>query len=297
MDRRPRRRWDSGACRRPVGQLARPPRHLPAGRDDAGAGLTRLHLEAWGPEHAPRVVCLHGVTAAGGHFRRLAEDHLADRFRIIAPDLLGHGSSPYEPPWRIESHLDALLATVDDRPATWLGHSFGARLALELAVRRPELVERLVLLDPAVELPPHVGLFAAESARVERAYASFAEAIDRRYSESQLGNVTREVLERELRDHLVEGADGTWRYRYSQASVVTAFSELTTPAPSFAAARVPTLLVLGSDSYLSYDHLVGAHREALGDLLTIVSVTGGHTVLWDAPDETAAAVHAFLTSS
>ena len=50
----------------------------------------------------------------------------------------------------------------------------------------------------------------------------------------------------------------------------------------------------GEDSYVTYDHLIDAHRAALGDLLQEVTVPGGHTVLWDALDETAAAISAFL---
>jgi hypothetical protein len=52
--------------------------------------------------------------------------------------------------------------------------------------------------------------------------------------------------------------------------------------------------VLGEESYLPYDHLLGAHAAALGDELRVQRVPGGHTVLWDALEETAAAVDAFL---
>src|SRR4029453_18497106 len=134
--------------------------------------------------------------------------------RVLAPHLLGHGSSPHDPPWRIADHVAALDASVDGTPATWIGHSFGARLALERAARRPETVERLVLRDPAVVLAPHVALWAAENARPERRYASFEEAIDRRYEESQLHRAPRALLERELQRHMVED-DGGWRYPYS----------------------------------------------------------------------------------
>ena len=64
--------------------------------------------------------------------------------------------------------------------------------------------------------------------------------------------------------------------------------------PPFEAVRIPTLLVLGEDSYVTYDHLLDAHRAALGDLLEVVTVPGGHTVLWDALEETGAAIAAFL---
>ena len=254
--------------------------------------MTRLNVHAWGDEGDAAVVCLHGVTAWGGHFAPLAS-HLEGTHRVLAPDLLGHGRSTREPPWRLDDHLDAVERSVGDAPV-WLGHSFGARLAFEHAARRSGSVERVVLLDPAILLPPHVALWAAENARAERSYASFEDAVDRRYEESQLHAAPRELVENELREHLVE-ENGAWRYRYTQACVVTAYSELATAPPAFGAVRVPTLLVLGADSYLPYDHLLEDHRAALGDLLEVVIVPGGHTVLWDALEETADAVTRFLT--
>jgi pimeloyl-ACP methyl ester carboxylesterase len=72
---------------------------------------------------------------------------------------------------------------------------------------------------------------------------------------------------------------------------------MATKPPSFEAVRVPTLLVLGERSYLPYDHLLDAHRGALGELLEVVTVPGGHTVLWDALDETVDAISGFLAQS
>jgi len=252
----------------------------------------RLALHEWGDAGAPRVVCLHGVTSHGRHFAKLAEALLD--FHVLAPDLLGHGSSPYEPPWDLAAHLDAIVETVGTERAALVGHSFGGRLAFELAARAPKLVPRLVLLDPAILLTPEVALFAAENARKERAFVSFGEGIERRYEESQLHRAPRELLEEELHGHLVWSEDGLYRYRYCQSTVVAAYGEMASPPPPFERVRVPTLLVLGERSYLPYDHLLDAHRAALGDLLEVVVVPGGHTVLWDALEETAEAVCEFL---
>jgi lipase len=252
-----------------------------------------LTLSEWGDPGAPRVVCLHGITSHGRHFANLAE--ALEGFHVLAPDLRGHGSSTYEPPWDIASHLDAIVETIGSEPAVLVGHSFGARLAFELAARAPALVPRLVLLDPAILVPAHVALLAAENARPERAYASFEEGIDRRYEESQLHHSPRVLLEEELRTHLVASYDGLYRYRYCQAAVVAAYGEMASHPPSFELVRVPTLLVLGESSYLPYDHLIEAHRAALGDLLEVVIVPGGHTVLWDALVETTEAVTSFLS--
>ena len=251
-----------------------------------------LALAEWGDAGAPRVVCLHGVTGHGRHFAKLAD--ALPEFHVLAPDLLGHGASSYEPPWDLETHMAAIVETVGAEPASLVGHSFGGRLALEIAARAPKLVPRLVLLDPAIHVLPHVALYAAENARRERAYVSFDEGIDRRYEESQLERAPRELVAEELRSHLLPGDDGRYRYRYSQAAVVAVYGELASTPPPFELARIPTLLVLGERSYLPYDHLLEAHREALGDLLQVVVVPGGHTVLWDALAETSTAVADFL---
>jgi len=252
-----------------------------------------LAVREWGSTESPRLLCLHGVTGHGRHFTRLGE-RLSSRFRVLAPDLLGHGDSRWEPPWSLDAHVDALLEAVGREPATWLGHSFGARVAVEIATREPGAVERLVLLDPAIALPPQVALFAAENSRADRSYASFAEAVDKRYEESSLRSTERAALEAELETHVARSDDGRWRYRYSQSAVIVAYSDLASDPPPFAALRVPTLLVLGAHSYLSYEHLLDAHRAALGDLLQVVTVDGGHTVLLDAFDQSVTAIESFL---
>ena len=210
----------------------------------------RLHLWELGPPDGEPLVCLHGVTGDGGHFRRLAE-RLPGR-RILAPDLRGHGRSEREPPWRLEQHLEDVLDTVGDEPSRdWCGHSFGGRLCVELANRRPELVRRLVLLDPALRLQPANAYRLAEEERL--------------------------------------GEGGNPR---SRAAVVAMFGELTRPSPAFP--QVPTLLVLGRDESVVGPTRRRLYAEALGTLLETVLVPGGHTVLWDALDETAVAVSAWL---
>ena len=258
----------------------------------------KLELHEWGEPGAPVVVCLHGITSHGRHFAKLAET-LSDRFHVVALDLRGHGDSIYEPPWHLEQHVEDVLDTLQelrlvDQPVRWLGHSFGGRIAFEVAAVAPTAVERLVLLDPALLISTNAALNSAEAARLDRSYASFDEAIDLRFEESRLSRAPRELLVDELRDHLVEHGDGRWRYRYLQSAVVAAYSEMSREPSPFELVRVPTLVVLGEDSYLPYDHLFDAHVAALGEELEVVRVPGGHTVLWDAFDETAEVVERFL---
>jgi hypothetical protein len=83
-------------------------------------------------------------------------------------------------------------------------------------------------------------------------------------------------------------------YRYSRAAAVAAWSEMALEPPPVAS--VPTLLLTGSSSWLPVD--VARYRAALRDeLLAEEVVPGGHSVLWDALDETAAATSAYLRRS
>ena len=252
----------------------------------------KLALDEWGDPSDPRIVCLHGVRNHGEHFALLAE--ALPNYHVLAPDLLGHGFSPWEPPWDIETHCAAIADTVGPEPAALVGHSFGGRLAFELAARAPKLVPKLVLLDPAILLPAHVALLAAENAREPKSYISFEELVERRYDESQLQRAPRDLVEADLASHVLQEDDGRYRYRYCGSAVVAAYGEMASQPPRFEDVRVPTLLVLGERSYLSYDHLLDEHQAALGNLLEVVVVPGGHSVLWDAFEETAAAIAEFL---
>lgn len=254
-----------------------------------------LQLHEWGDPGAPPVVCVHGVNAHGRRFRKLAEERLAQRFHVLAPDLRGHGSSDWEPPWTIATHVHDLLETLDDagvRSADWIGHSFGGRLVLELAAFVPERIERVVLLDPAIQLLPHVGFDFAEKERADRCYDSAEDAVRERLD---FGVPTpREYLEEENREHLVRHGDGKFRFRYCQAAVVSMYGELCTPAPAPETLRVPTLLVHAGQFGLVRADQLEEYERVLSHLVRIVEVPGGHIVYWDAFEETANAIDAFL---
>jgi lipase len=253
----------------------------------------KLHVNEWGEPAAPTVVCLHGVTGHGRRFRRLAEERLARRFHVLAPDLRGHGRSVWDEPWTLEAQLEDLLDTVTE-PAAWVGHSLGGRLTMEVTAARPGLVERAVLLDPAVWVPPEFAEQLAEEERPEKAYATVDEAIAARLVE--LFSTPREILEEEMCDHLVKGDDRRLRFRYSQPAAAQLYLELAKRPPPFERLRVPTLLLVGAESKLVSAAEAERYREALGDLLRVAVTPGGHSPLWDAFEETAACVERFLAA-
>jgi lipase len=256
----------------------------------------RLHVHEWGNRSAAPLLCLHGVTSHGGHFRRLATDYL-DGYRVVAVDLRGHGYSDWDPPWDLEAHVGDLRDTLDAlglARVDVIGHSFGGRLALELAAIHPDRVGRLVLLDPAVWVPPPVALERAESHRIDESFTDLDEAIEARLA---IGTplTQRDFLVEELPEHLEPGPDGRLRYRYSRSAVIAAYGEMA-KSPSLEAVHAPALLLRAADSEVLPDVLFEAVLAALPSADPI-TVRGGHIVFWESFAETGSAVLRFLENS
>lgn len=93
------------------------------------------------------VLLLHAGIADSRMWRPQIEVLGAAGFRVMAPDLRGYGDRPLEPePFSYVRDVEDVL----DGPAAVVGNSLGGRVALELALHRPELVERLVLIAPGL---------------------------------------------------------------------------------------------------------------------------------------------------
>lgn len=117
------------------------------------------------------VVLVHSSACSGGQWRALI-DHLGLGFHCLTPDLHGYGQSgfwPGERPLRLadESEIVERTMALGGGPVHLVGHSYGGAVALMAALRRPELVKSLTLIEPvALHLLRHAG---------ERGASAFAE--------------------------------------------------------------------------------------------------------------------------
>ena len=98
----------------------------------------------------PVIVLVHGITSTSGTWANVLP-YLAERFTVVAPDLLGHGESAkprgdYSLGAYASAIRDLLFALGHER-ATFVGHSLGGGVAMQLAYQFPEHCERLVLVS------------------------------------------------------------------------------------------------------------------------------------------------------
>jgi lipase len=224
------------------------------------------------------VLAVHGLTGHGLRWRPLAVDLLAD-VPILAPDLRGHGRSPWTPPWSLEQHVRDLQATIAGCAKVLLvGHSFGGALSLFLAAAAPQQVVGLILLDPAIALDPDALLEVAEATVAHPDYTDAAEARSDKVH-GAWGDVAAEVLEEELSEHLVALPNGRCGWRISTPAIAAEFGEL---ARDFVLppAHLPTVLVQAMRVQPPYvtPALRSALQAHLGPNLRIIEADCDHMV-------------------
>ncbi len=187
---------------------------------DGGA----LHVGVWEPvsADAASVLLIHGVTASHRAWQWLAP--LMPEARLIAPDLRGRGrSNEILGPAGLAAHARDLVAVLDAlgvQRATVIGHSMGAFVAVVLAERFPERVDRLVLVDGGLPLDVPPGLDAQElatlilgptAARLSMRFPTVAAYLDFWRSHPAFLDAWSAELEEYLAYDLVDDGEGQLR--------------------------------------------------------------------------------------
>jgi len=105
-----------------------------------------LHTTTYG-EQGSRVVFLHGLFGQGRNWTQIAKA-LADGNRVTLVDLPHHGRSPWRDDFDYLSVADDVAALLDEHdPVSLVGHSLGGKVAMLVALRHPEFVARLCVVD------------------------------------------------------------------------------------------------------------------------------------------------------
>ena len=272
---------------------------------DIRANGLQLSSYVYGPQDAPALLWLHGLGATKTSWLPTLLP-FADRFRMIVPDLPGHGESEkprtdYTPRYYGRS-MRKLLDAVGVERAAVIGNSMGGRVALELAVRSPDRVRGLALLAPAVPgLRVRYLLGFMRIAPTEIGAIPFP--VRERLTKFVIGRLfsAPEILSEETR---LAAADEFIRI-YQAPMARMAFLDslrhvLLEPAKPFWArmerVRTPALVVWGEEDHLLPVRLAGKLAGALPTCDLVILPKVGHVPQLEALEETSAALEKFLAT-
>jgi pimeloyl-ACP methyl ester carboxylesterase len=255
-----------------------------------------LHARRYGDARgdAPALVFLHGLLGSGSNWHTQAQ-RLAPGRQVLVPDLRNHGRSPQSPETGYDamvSDLLALLVREDLDRVTLVGHSMGGKLAMLAALRAPQRVERLVVVDIAPVRYPnrYEAIFAALQS------LDLAALTSRREADRQLEDRLPDPgLRQFLLQNLVKANRG-WAWRVNlpvlaeQAERLMGFEPLAGLEPF----EGPVLAIYGGES----DYVSEGHAELFRPWFPAARLEcvegAGHWVHAERPDGFQQALDAFI---
>lgn len=237
------------------------------------AGLHDMAYVEWGAADNPRVlVCVHGLTRCGRDFDFLAQA-MADRYRVVCPDVVGRGRSGWLRDTRHYTipqycaDMVTLLARLDAETVHWVGTSMGGLIGMALAAQENTPISRLVLNDvgPVITSASvaRIGEFVGRAPNFASIEAAEAYV---RFVSTPFGDLT-DAQWRHLTVHALRPlADETYAMAYDPGIAEPFRQEMATGKdielwPVYDAVRCPTLLTRGASS----DLLTAATARAMGE--------------------------------
>jgi pimeloyl-ACP methyl ester carboxylesterase len=265
------------------------------------AGRQSLHCLEWGRAADPCVVLLHGNGAHARWFDALIPA-LVPGWRIIAPDLRGHGESAWaEPPhYAIEDFGDDLRAVLDalaPEPVPLVGHSMGGRVVVWYAAEQPDRVRGLVVMDSRMETirPELAAAWRAQvvGKREGRGYPTREAALAAfRFVPEERG--VPAVVMADLAHHGIrERAPGDWTFRFDRAVLSREGDGAGDLIARMGRIRCPALVMAGEDSWVMDAGQRAAIAAALPQAMVRV-FPGGHHFLLAHAGQTGSVLRGFL---
>lgn len=184
-----------------------------------------FHRDLGGAGYPPLVI-LHGLLGSSRNWQTVGRD-LAAKFHVFALDLRNHGDSPHADDMTYEAMVADMIAWLDAQQlgrVKLMGHSLGGKVAMLLACRHPERVERLFVVDIAPKdyfWAAHRAEFAAMN-ELDLAHLQSRAEAELRFE----ARVSDWAMRKFLATNLERAAEDGWRWIVNLPALTAALAAL-----------------------------------------------------------------------
>lgn len=242
------------------------------------------------------LILLHGLFGSTDNWHGIAT-RLADQFHVVVPDLRNHGLSPHSDEITypvMAADVAELLATLGLPSALILGHSMGGKVAMQLALTRPELVQKLIVADmsPRAYTPLHNEIIAALNSLDVASFSTRTEI-----EETLAGPIPSLNLRRFLLKSLGRNAAGAFEWKINLTGLARGYSNLRAAVTGPHPYTGPTLFIRGSKS----EYICATGEPSIPELFPRATIStipdAGHWLHADNPEEFTRLVREFLSGA
>jgi len=239
------------------------------------------------------VVILHGLFGFSDNWQSIAKG-LADHYLVVTPDLRNHGRSPHLPTHSYPEMTEDLRFFMEEKwmfSAAMIGHSMGGKVAMQLALTHPEMVEKLVVVDmaPGQAADKHSGIFEALLQLDLSNLGSRAE-IEKHLSERIPDLGTRQFLLK----NITREENGTFSWKMNLPVLWKHFPDILAAVNGEQPFEKPTLFVRGGRSNYIKDSDWESIKSLFPQAELVTIDDAGHWVHADKPAELLEVLRAFL---
>lgn len=221
------------------------------------------------------LIILHGLFGQSDNWNTLARQFSDAGFEVYTVDLRNHGLSPHSEVWNYKVMSDDVLELITDlnlQDVILLGHSMGGKVAMEFALRHPEFLSKLIVVDiaPKYYTPHHQSILKALND------VDFNTVKSRKEAENILSkHITDLGTKQFLLKNIYWKENGQLDWRFNLKVITDQIETVGQETPENEICSIPTLFIRGENSnYIKDSDLDLIHSIFSSSSLKTISKSG-----------------------
>lgn len=231
------------------------------------------------------LIILHGLFGQSDNWNTLAKQFAEQNFQVFTVDLSNHGLSPHGVDFNFQVMSDDVLELISDnqlRNVILVGHSLGGKVAMEFAIKHPDVLDKLIVVDIAPKYYPlhHQSVLQALEA------VDFSIVKTRKQAEEILSKYISDFGTKQfLLKNIYWKENGEMAWRFNLKVIAEQIENVGEATKNDTTCDVPTLFIRGEESKYILDSDMSLIQEIFTHNMLETIADAGHWVHAEKPKE------------